>query len=101
MEQRAPHRGRFSHVSPVRVLVGSIVGALLAAATVVVAILSFDLNPVGPVVVAVASIGGGSLAVRRVDDPILKAAAIGLIVGGLAAVLLWPLFNVDSPALDQ
>jgi hypothetical protein len=34
-----------------------------------------------------------------VDDPAFKAAAIGLLVGGLAAVLLWPLFNVDSPTI--
>jgi hypothetical protein len=52
------------------------------------------------VVVAVATIGGGSYAVRRVDDPAFKAAAIGLVVGGLAAVLLWPLFNVDSPTIQ-
>jgi hypothetical protein len=35
-----------------------------------------------------------------VDDPAFKAAAIGLVVGGLAAVLLWPLFNVDSPTIQ-
>jgi hypothetical protein len=29
-----------------------------------------------------------------VHDPALKSAAIGLVVGGLAAVLFWPLFDV-------
>ncbi len=90
-EERPEERPR----STLRDLVlGTIVAVLFAAATVVAAILSFDANPAGPVVVVVAAIGGGSLAVRRVEDPALKAAAIGLIVGGLAAVLLWPFFDV-------
>jgi hypothetical protein len=29
-----------------------------------------------------------------VKDTALEAASIGLIVGGLAALLLWPLFDV-------
>ena len=83
-----------------RILLGSLVAVLFAAATVVAAILTFEWNPAGPVIVAVATIGGGSFAVRRVEDPALKAAAIGLVVGGLAAVLLWPLFSVDSPTIQ-
>ena len=76
-------------------LLGAIVAALFAAAVVVAAILSFDWNPVGPVVVVVAAIVGGSLAVRRVEDYAFKAAAIGLVVGGIAAILLWPFFDVS------
>jgi hypothetical protein len=76
-------------------VVGSLVAVVFAAAAVVAAILSFDWNPVGPVVVVVAAIVGGSLAVRRVDDYAFKAAAIGLVVGGIAAILLWPFFDVS------
>jgi hypothetical protein len=100
MEEHAPQEERSRPVSVGRILLGSVVAVLFAAATVVAAILSFEVNPAGPVLVAVATIGGGSYAARRVDDPAFKAAAIGLVVGGLAAVLLWPLFNVDSPTIQ-
>ena len=43
----------------------------------------------------VAAITGGSLSVRRVHDTALKSAAIGLVVGGIAAILLWPFFDVS------
>jgi hypothetical protein len=76
-------------------VLGTIVAALFAAVAVVAAILSFDVNPAGPVVVVVAAITGGSLSIRRVADTALKAAAIGLIVGGVAAILLWPFFDVS------
>jgi hypothetical protein len=74
---------------------GAVVGALFAACVVVAAILSFEWNPAGPVVVVVAAIAGGSFSVRRVADYALKAAAIGLVVGGIAAILLWPFFDVS------
>ena len=61
---------------------------------VVAAILSFDVNPAGPVVVVVAAITAGSLSIRRVHDVALKSAAIGLIVGGIVAILFWPFFGV-------
>jgi hypothetical protein len=91
-EPQPEHRPR---PTPRDVVLGAIVAALFAAAAVVGAILSFDVNPAGPVVVVVAAIAGGSLAVRRVHDAALKAAAIGLIVGGVAAILLWPFFDVS------
>ena len=54
-EERPEERPR----STLRDLVlGTIVAVLFAAATVVAAILSFDANPAGPVVVVVAAIGG-------------------------------------------
>ncbi|MGH3041452.1 MAG: hypothetical protein ACRDNG_06900 [Gaiellaceae bacterium] len=74
---------------------GTVVGALFAACVVVAAILSFDVNPAGPVAVVVAAIAGGSFSVRRVADYAFKAAAIGLVVGGVAAILLWPFFDVS------
>jgi hypothetical protein len=100
MEEHLPQGERSRSHSFGRLLLGCLVAVLFAAATVVAAILSFDWNPIGPVIVAAATIGGGSYAVRRVDDPALKAAAVGLVVGGLAAVLLWPLFSVDSPTIQ-
>ena len=72
---------------------GTVVAALFAVASSSPPILSFELNPAGPVVVVVAAIAGGSFAVRRVDDYAFKAAAIGLVVGGIAAILLWPLLQ--------
>ena len=73
-------------------VIGTIVAGLFAAAAIAAAILSFDLNPAGPVVVA--AIVAGSLAVRRVHDTALKAAAIGLVIGGIVAILFWPFFDV-------
>lgn len=75
-------------------VLGTIVAVLIAAAAVVAAILSFDVNPAGPVIVVVAAITAGSLSVRRVHDTALKAAAIGLVIGGVAAILFWPFFDV-------
>ena len=77
------------------VVLGTVVAVLFAFCVCVAAILSFELNPAGPVVVVVAAITGGSLAVRRVDEYAFKAAAIGLVVGGIAAILLWPFFDVS------
>jgi hypothetical protein len=74
---------------------GVVVAAVVAVCTVVAAILAFDLNPAGPVVVVVAAIAGGSLAMRRVPVLALKGAAVGLVVGGIAAILLWPFFDVS------
>jgi hypothetical protein len=91
-EHQPEHRPRLTARD---VVLGAIVAALFAAAAVVVAILSFDVNPAGPVLVVVVAIAGGSLAVRRVHDTALKAAAIGLIIGGVAAILLWPFFDVS------
>jgi hypothetical protein len=75
-------------------VLGAIVALLFAAAVVVAAVLVFDLNPAAPVVVVVGAIVGGSYSIRHVKDTALEAASIGLIVGGLAALLLWPLFDV-------
>lgn len=75
-------------------MLGAVVALLFAAAVTVAAVLAFDLNPAGPVIVVVGAIAGGSYSVRRVKDTALEAASIGLIVGGLAALLLWPLFDV-------
>jgi hypothetical protein len=75
-------------------LLGTLVAALFAFAVVVAAILTFDVNPAGPVIVVVAAIVAGSYAYRHLHDYAFKAAAIGLVVGGVAAILFWPFFDV-------
>ena len=74
---------------------GVVVAVLFAAGICIAAVLSFEVNPAGPVIVVVAAITCGSLAVRRVEDYAFKAAAIGLVIGGIAAILLWPFFDVS------
>jgi hypothetical protein len=76
-----------------QLLLGTIVAGLFAAAVVVAAIIAFDVNPAGPVIVVVAAITAGSFAFRRVGDVALKAAAVGLVVGGIVAILFWPFFD--------
>jgi hypothetical protein len=76
-------------------LLGAVVATVVAAGVVVVSIVSFDANPAWPVIVVVAAIAAGSLGVRRVDSPLLKAAAIGLVLGGVVTLLFWPFFSVD------
>lgn len=77
------------------IALGIVVVALFAFSVCVAAILAFELNPAAPVVVVVAAIAGGSFAVRRVEDYAFKAVAIGLVVGGIAAILFWPFFDVS------
>ena len=76
------------------VALGIVVVALFAFSVCVAAVLSFELNPAAPVVLVVAAIAGGSFAVRR-EDYAFKAVAIGLVVGGIAAILFWPFFDVS------
>jgi uncharacterized membrane protein YccC len=76
-------------------VLGTVVAALFAFSVVVAAILTFDVNPAGPVVVVVAAITAGSFSFKRVGDVALKSAAVGLVVGGIAAILLWPFFDVS------
>ena len=75
-------------------VLGTLVAALFAFSVVVAAILTFDVNPAGPVLVVVAAIAAGSFSFRRVGDVALKAAAVGLVVGGIVAILFWPFFDV-------
>ncbi len=75
------------------IVLGAVVAILFAICVCVAAVLSFRLNPAAPVVVVVAAIAGGSFAVRRLEDYAFKAAAIGLAVGGTAAILFWPFFD--------
>lgn len=83
-----------------RALLGILVGAAAAAAVVLGSIASFGLNPVGPVLVALAAFALGGVGLRKTHDALLRGAALGLIVGALVAVLLWPLFAVDAGVLE-
>jgi hypothetical protein len=75
-------------------VLGAIVAILFAGAVTVAAVLTFDVNPAAPVVVVVGAITGGSYALRHLEEPAFEAAAVGLIAGGLVALLFWPLFDV-------
>lgn len=76
-------------------LAGAVAAAIVAAVVVVVSIVSFDANPAWPVIVVVAAITAGSLGVRRVESLAVKAAAVGLVLGGVVTLLFWPFFSVD------
>lgn len=90
--QEAPERQR--RWSFTDLVLGAVVALLFAGAVTVAAVLAFDVNPAAPVVLVIGAIAGGSYVFRHVEEPALEAASIGLIVGGLAALLLWPLFDV-------
>jgi peptidoglycan biosynthesis protein MviN/MurJ (putative lipid II flippase) len=79
-----------------RALVAFILGAAAAAGGVVLAIVSFEWSAWAPAVVSFGMIVGGAVLYRKVNDVIGKGLALGLIVGGLLTVLLWPLFAVDT-----
>jgi hypothetical protein len=91
-QQEAPEPRRTRSFTDL--VLGAIVAVLFAAAVTVAAVFTFDVNPAAPVVVVIGAIAGGSYAVRHVEEPALEAAAIGLIAGGLVALLFWPLFDV-------
>jgi hypothetical protein len=75
-------------------LLAVVFGALTAVAVVAAAVASFELNPAGPVIVSLVAVVSGVFIVRRMHDPLVRGAAIGLVAGSLLAVLLWPLFSV-------
>jgi peptidoglycan biosynthesis protein MviN/MurJ (putative lipid II flippase) len=77
-------------------LLGIVAGALTAAAVVAAAVGAFQLGAIGPVLVSLAALVAGLLGARRAHEPVIRGAAIGLVVGGLLAILLWPLFSGDA-----
>ena len=95
----ADHVVRDGGVRILRGLLGLAAALLAAGAVVLAAIASFSLNPVGPALVALAAIVGGGFLAARTHEPMLRGACLGLLAGGLVAVLLWPLFAVDSGGL--
>jgi len=96
----ADHVVRDGGVRILRGLLGLAAALLAAGAVVLAAIASFSLNPVGPALVALAAIVGGGFLAARTHEPMLRGACLGLLAGGLVAVLLWPLFAVDSGGLE-
>lgn len=77
-----------------RALLALLAGAVAAGATVGLAIVAFDVNPLGPVLVVLAGLVGGGLLLRAGREALLRGLGYGLIAGGLLAVLLWPFFDV-------
>lgn len=96
----ADHVVREGGIRIVRTLLGLAVAVVLAGAVVLAAIYSFSLNPVGPALVALGGILGGGFLAAHTHDPLLKGAGFGLVAGGVIAVLLWPLFAVDSGSIE-
>jgi hypothetical protein len=92
----ADHVVRDGGARIVRALLGVLGGTATCAITVLLAVLSFELNPIGPALVAFGAIVGGLMLARRTHDAVLKGLALGLVAGGLVAVLLWPVFEVDA-----
>jgi hypothetical protein len=86
----ADHVVRDGGIRILRALLGLVAAIVAAGAVVLGAIASFELAAI---------VGGGYLAART-HEPILRGAGFGLVAGGLVAVLLWPLFAVDSGALE-
>jgi hypothetical protein len=95
----ADHVVRDGGARIVRALLGVLAGTASCAVTVLLAVLSFELNPIGPALVAFAAIVGGLMLARRTHDAVLKGLSYGLVVGGFVAVLLWPVFEVDAGTL--
>jgi hypothetical protein len=95
MAEHAPEGEPSRRLTVAEALLGAVAAVVVAAVVVVVSIVSFDANPAWPVIVVVAAIAGGSFGVRRVDSPLVKAVAIGLVLGGLVTLLFWPFFSVD------
>lgn len=91
-----PPEERRGHVTREQIALGVLVGALFAVSVCVAAVLAFDYSPAAPVVVVAVAVGLGSMIARNVHDPAFKSAAIGMVVGGAATVLLWPIFPVDG-----
>ena len=75
---------------------GVLAGLAVCGGVIALAVASFGLNPVTPVFVSFGAIAGGAYLIRRTHDPILRGLAIGLVAGGIVAVLLWPLFDVNA-----
>jgi peptidoglycan biosynthesis protein MviN/MurJ (putative lipid II flippase) len=79
-----------------RAVLGVLVGVGVCIGVIALAVASFGVNPVAPALVSFGAIAAGAFLVRRTHDPILRGLAIGLVVGGIVAVLLWPLFDVNA-----
>jgi dihydropteroate synthase len=72
------------------------VAALAAGATMALAIFSFELNPAGPVLVTLAGLVAGGLAIHEARDWLVRALGYGLVAGSLLTILFWPFFDVGA-----
>ena len=62
----------------------------------VLAILSFELNPAGPVLVTLGGLVAGGFAAHEARVWLVRALGYGLVAGSLLTVLLWPFFDVGG-----
>jgi hypothetical protein len=79
-----------------RVAVALAAAAVAAGAMVALAIVSFELNPAGPVLVVLAGLVAGGFAAHEVSDWLPRALGYGLVTGSLLTVLFWPFFDVSG-----
>ena len=79
-----------------RVAVALAATAFAAGATIALAILSFELNPAGPVLVTFAGLLAGGFALHEGRNWFLRALGYGLVAGSLVTVLFWPFFDVGA-----
>ena len=70
--------------------------AVAAGATVFLAIVSFELNPAGPVLVTLAGLVAGGFAVHEARAWLVRALGYGLVAGSLLTVLFWPFFDAGG-----
>lgn len=84
----APRLGR------VAVALGAV--AVAASATIALAIVSFELNPAGPVLATLAALVAGGFAVHEGRDWLLRTLGYGLVAGSLVTILFWPFFDVGA-----
>jgi hypothetical protein len=79
-----------------RLAVALAAAAVAAGATMALAIVSFELNPAGPVLVTLAGLVAGGFAVHEGPAWLLRALGYGLVAGSLLTVLFWPFFDVGA-----
>jgi hypothetical protein len=79
-----------------RALVALVIAAAIAAVTVLIAIVSFDVNPAGPVIIVLAGLVGGGFVLHAGREVVVRGVGYGLILGGLVTVLFWPFFDVGA-----
>ena len=84
-----------------RLVLAVLLGAGAATLGVLLAITSFSWAAWAPALLSLVMMVGGGVLYRRADDVIAKGLALGLILGALITVLLWPLFAVDSGSLEE
>jgi hypothetical protein len=79
-----------------RVAVALAAAAVAAGATIALAILSFELNPAGPVLVTFVALLAGGFGVHEARDWVVRVLGYGLVAGSLVTILFWPFFDLGA-----